>query len=145
MAFSDKFRKLYDEHSWWGEYCTLCRALHDRREGVAIGKSHILCREHYELYCAEAEAIKAGKSEFPPGLNENGKRVYLIDDDYWVYFRFIEAMVDKGKLSEKEAREEMAVVIEMLQDALTRAEIRQQEIERAREERQHMLPRTRLY
>lgn len=144
-TFSDKLMRLYDMYSWRGECCALCNVLRGKKESVFRDSQGNLCREHYGLYKTEIEAIKAGEAEFPPGFNENAKRVYLVDDDFWMQFRFLEAMIDKGELSEEEARKEMSVVVEILHDALTPDERRQRDIAREQERRKHMLPHSRLY
>lgn len=143
--YSEKFDKLRDQYIWSGEQCALCMAMRGKKESIARDSQGNLCSKHYKLYEAEVEAIKAGKAKFPPGFNANAERVYLVDDNFWMLFHFLEAMVDSRELTEKEAREQMKVVIRILRDSPTPEERRQQEITRRQEEQKQMLPRTRLY
>lgn len=123
--------KYYDDR--W-EYCTLCNILAHRNWASRDGRGY-LCKRHLELHRAE---VAAGK--FPPGLTPAGKKKFAEDETVWMRLCGLAFLVDNGKISEKEAHEEMDLYINMLNedsDSTAGADVEC--------EPKKMTPNTRLY
>lgn len=127
--------KYYDDR--W-EYCTLCNILAHRNWASRDGQGY-LCKKHLKLYRAEVAARK-----FPPGLTPVGQKKFAEDETVWMRLRGLALLTDNGKISEKQAREEMVLYIEMLNgDPDDIAEVTMEHV--LNEHHEKMMPRTRLY
>lgn len=126
--------ECYDER--W-EYCTLCNILAHRNWASRDGQGY-LCEKHLKLYREEIADEK-----FPPGLTPAGQEKFAEDEEVWMRLRGLELLVDDGKISKKQAQEEMKLYINLLNDVDPAAE--EEQARRLKERREKMMPKTRLY
>lgn len=142
-----KDERLYEPYTLWrGEYCSICEVLESRSFVGKRGEGY-LCPEHFDLYAAEVEKIKAGEERFPPGLNKKTQEVFLLDETLWMYIRILEVLCHiRHRITEEKAREQMKAIIDLYNDGCETPKERQQRIRQMEEEsNKRMLPKSRLY